>query len=203
MERDFEDPAEIVERASRGDTPAIDALLERYLPALRAFIRLRAGAEIRARESVSDLVQSVCLEALRDMGSFRYQGEVAFRKWLFTMALRKVMDRGRHLRFRREKGLLEIPASQNSNPSEESRILDCYASFCTPSADAMFRERMERIERAFDELPEEYRDVIVQSRIVGLSYAEIGTEMGRSDEAVRKLLARGLARLSRLLDARH
>ena len=41
-------------------------LLEEHLPRLRAFIRLRTNQAIRARESCSDLVQSVCREVLEE-----------------------------------------------------------------------------------------------------------------------------------------
>ena len=51
---------DLVDKASRGDAVAVDALLERHLPALHAFVRLHAeGDAIVARESRSDLVQSV------------------------------------------------------------------------------------------------------------------------------------------------
>jgi RNA polymerase sigma-70 factor, ECF subfamily len=198
-----EDSQKLVERASKGETPAIEALLERHLPALRAFLRLRAGDEIRARESVSDLVQSVCREVLQDVGTYRYQGEPAFRRWLYLTALHKVMDRGRYLERRRRASALEIPASQRAGSVDEAQLLDCYATFSTPSQDAMVREQTERIEKAFDELPEEYREVITLARIVGLPYADIAEQMNRSDDAVRKLLARALARLGRILDRRN
>jgi DNA-directed RNA polymerase specialized sigma24 family protein len=47
-----------------GDQLAIEALLERHLPGLRAFVRLRAGPAVRTRESTTDVVQSACREVL-------------------------------------------------------------------------------------------------------------------------------------------
>ena len=46
-------------------------------------------------------------------------------------------------------------------------------------------------------LPDEYRQVILLARIVGLSHADLAREMGRSETAVRTLLHRALARLAR------
>ena len=66
----------------------------------------------------------------------------------------------------------------------------------------MAREELERIESAFDRLPEEYREVITLARIAGLSRAEIAERMGRREGAVRTLLSRALARLAELLDER-
>jgi RNA polymerase sigma-70 factor (ECF subfamily) len=195
-----EDSGKLVEEAQRGERAAIDALLERHLPGLRAFVRLRAGEQVRAQESVSDLVQSVCREALEDVGSFRYQGEAAFKHWLFTLALRKIVDRSRRLRVRPLERAVAAGAAAGI-VSGQSELLEHYATFCTPSADAAIREEVERIERAFDALGEDDREVITLARLVGLRYAEIGERMGRSEEAVRKLLARALARLGRRLRA--
>src|SRR5688500_8197806 len=90
--------ANLIGAASRGDGAAIDALLVRHLPALHAFLRLRAGPIVRAHESVSDLVQSVCREALQALPEFEYRGEARFRAWLFVKALAKVHDHARRLR---------------------------------------------------------------------------------------------------------
>ena len=64
----MEDLEQTVESASGGDAAAIGQLLEQHLPRLRAFVRLRMGAQLRARESASDIVQSTCREILENMG---------------------------------------------------------------------------------------------------------------------------------------
>ena len=61
-------------------------------------------------------------------------------------------------------------------------------------------EETERLARAFRALSEEHRAVLVRSQIDGASAAEIAIELGRSPEAVRKLVARALARLSAELE---
>jgi RNA polymerase sigma factor (sigma-70 family) len=48
--------------------------------------------------------------------------------------------------------------------------------------------------------PENYREVITLSRVVGLSHREIGEQIGKNEGAVRVLLHRALARLGRLMD---
>ena len=66
-------------RASRGDAAAIEQLIQEHLPGLRAFVRLNAGATLRAREAQSDLVQSVCREVLEGREGFEYRGDAAFK----------------------------------------------------------------------------------------------------------------------------
>ena len=75
---------ELSRKALSRDPVAIDHLLERHLPALRAFVRLRAGPTVARNESSSDVVQSVCREILMGAGRFEYQGEAANTKCLLS-----------------------------------------------------------------------------------------------------------------------
>jgi RNA polymerase sigma-70 factor (ECF subfamily) len=198
MDRELES---LAEAAARGERAAVDALLARYLPELRAFVRLRAGALIRAHESSSDLVQSTCREVIQHMDRFRFPSESAFRHWLFTTALRKISNRRDYWTARKRaapgKGAAN-PAGGDPTGGDEA-VLRAYASFSTPSRHAIAREELERIEAAFEQLSEEHREVIALARVAGLSRAEIAEQMGRSEVAVRALLHRALARLADLL----
>ena len=193
------DPLEpLVERAANGDRSAVAALLEAYLPGLRAYIRLQMGRAVREHESCSDLAQSVCREVLQNLDRFRYPGEAAFRKWLYTTAARKIAHRDAY--WHAEKRDVDRVASQPSEPQGDGDVLACYGTFCTPSRVAIAREELARIEGAFDRLSEEHREVIVKARILGMSRAEIGEDMGRNEAAVGNLLFRALSRLSEILD---
>ena len=186
----------LVRNASHSDGEAADSLLERHLPALLGYVRLHADPMIRRHESCADIVQSVCREVLRDMDGFEYRGEPAFRNWLFTRAMSKLINRKRfYLQQKRD------PARERriSQVEAQTRLEALYAGLCSPSQDAIAGETLERLERAFDELPEDYRQVITLARIVGMSQAEVAEEMGRQPGAVRVLLHRALVRLGRLM----
>jgi RNA polymerase sigma-70 factor (ECF subfamily) len=188
----------LIERMRSGDALALSELLERHLGSLHGYLRLRCGPALRAHESSMDLVQSVCCEVLADLGGFEYRGEAAFRNWLFQAAERKLQDRARHWgRAKRDAGRVEAHATDTGS---DASALSCYASFCTPSQRAVMRDELARIEDAFDRLEPPYRDVIVLSRVVGLSHDEIAAEIGQTPHYTRTLLSRGLARLSTLLD---
>jgi RNA polymerase sigma-70 factor (ECF subfamily) len=196
-----EDPggelARLTERASQGDRDALEQLLVRYLPRLRAFVRLRTGPELRAHEESSDLVQAVCCDVLLHADRFRFASESAFRQWLFTQALRTIAQRVRHHRVaKRDAGRADPRALDASATS----LAGFYASFTTPSEVAAAREHVERVERAFDQLTEEQREVVTLAHLVGLSRAEIGEQLGKSEGAVRVILHRALAKIAELLD---
>ncbi len=59
------------------------------------------------------------------------------------------------------------------------------------------REDLDRLERALDVLPPDYRELIVLVRIEGLSYHDLGQRLGKSSEAVRKTVCRAMSALSK------
>jgi RNA polymerase sigma-70 factor (ECF subfamily) len=193
-------PRELLESASRGDSVSLDQLLVRYLPGLRAFVRLRMGEHLRARESCSDLVQSVCREVLQDLDEFDYRSEVAFKQWLYTRALNKILNRDRFYKAEKRNIAREVKAPAETSSPQDRLLLEAYQTVFTPSRDAAAHEEIHRLEQAFEELPENYREVITLSRVVGLSHREIGEQIGKNEGAVRVLLHRALARLGRLMD---
>lgn len=187
---------EILTGLGQGDPGAIGALLEQHLAPLRAFIRLHAGKEIRAKEEHSDIVQSVCRELLQNAHRFEFRGEAAFRGWLYTAALRKVVQRARYYRrAARDIGREQPPAAATGAPD----LLEVYRTVCSPSRAAIAREELARVEAVIDALPEHYREVLLLSRIAGLSQREIGERIGKSEIAVQRILSRALAKLATLL----
>ena len=186
-----EPSARLVQAAAGGDAEAVRALVEDHLPRLRAFVRLRCGAALRARESASDLVQSACRDVLANLDGFQWEGEAAFRSWLYTAAARKVADRAEYWQAQRRDVARDAP--------DEQALLEVYRRSATPSQVAMGRESLERIESAFDELPDDYREAVVLSRVLGLPRAEVARRMGKTEVSVRHLLFRGLAQLGRRL----
>jgi RNA polymerase sigma-70 factor, ECF subfamily len=180
--------------ARQGDPRAVETLFGRSLPPLVAFIRARIGRQIAARESAHDIAQSVFREVLQDTDKIEWQGEAAFRNWLFMQATRKVLDRAKfHSRERRDVAR-EIALPEAS--AEAEALLGCWTGGATPSRHAIAREELARIEAAVGQLPEKQRDAVTMSRLLGLSYAQIADQIGCSEAAVRSLVARGLAALS-------
>jgi RNA polymerase sigma-70 factor (ECF subfamily) len=193
-----EDSARLAERAARGDGDAVERLLERHMPELRAFVRLRAGATLRERESTSDLVQSTCREVLTHIDRFRFPDETAFRRWLFTTAQRKIADRADHYTAQKRAREREERIARDSGADDE-RLQACYERFSSPSHRALVKDEIEKIERAFDQLTDEQREVVTLAHLVGLSRKEIAEQLGKSENAVRIVLHRALARVAELV----
>jgi RNA polymerase sigma factor (sigma-70 family) len=183
------EPTRLVERARAGDAAALRELLCRHQGPLRAYVRLHVDPFLRARESCSDMVQSTFRECLQDAGTFVFQSEPAFRKWLFQKALSKIVDRRRYwLADKRD------PGDRMAVPVETVPIQAASASGI-----AIRGEDLATLEACFEQLPEDYRRVITAARLLGQPHAEIAAEMARSVDAVGMLLNRALARLARLM----
>ena len=178
----------LFEAARAGDPGAVERLIERHLPRLHAFVRVRLGDRVRGREASMDVVQSVCRELLVAAPTFTFRGEERFRDWLFTSALNKIRDKCKfHERDKRD-GARE----ERRDDDEFERA----ASFLTPSVDAIGRETAEALAAALAELSEDHREVITLARIVQLPHEVIAESMGRTEPAVRQLLVRALLHLS-------
>jgi RNA polymerase sigma-70 factor, ECF subfamily len=189
---DSERIEDLTVRAAEGDRGALEDLLHHYLPQLRAFVRLRSDPLLRRRESSSDTVQAICLDILSNAERFQYSDAEAFRRWLFTTAVRKLHDRRNYHHAERRDARRDMTAVDSATNRE---LLECYSGFCTPSRDASARERLEQVERAMETLSDEYREVISLARIAGLPHADVAIEMQRSEGTVRMLLHRALASL--------
>jgi DNA-directed RNA polymerase specialized sigma24 family protein len=90
-----DDPRHLVERSAAGDRDAMDALVLRYGPGVRAALHASLAPDVRARVDTDDLFQSTMTAALADLRSFRWEGEPAFRAWLLTVARNEALMAGR------------------------------------------------------------------------------------------------------------
>lgn len=175
-----------------GGASSLRTRILQALPVLTRFVRRRMGPELSARESSSDIVQSTCRELLRSASNFEDRGEASFQSWVRSAAEHKLRNRARHWRAQRRQGsgaTEDLDAVEVSAP-ESSR----------PSGDAQVREEVERLQLAFAKLSPEHRQVLQRSQIDGANHSEIAAELGKSADAVRKLLSRAMAALSAELD---
>jgi RNA polymerase sigma-70 factor (ECF subfamily) len=198
MERSGAEEQQLIQRASGGDVVAVDVLLERHLPGLRRYVEQNLSPALRAKESSSDLVQSVCREVLAGLGHFEYRGEAAFRSWLYQAALRKLIDRHRYYKAeKRDPGREAVPLTGTALSQEELERLA--TSMASPSRSAMMHEEIARLEQGFARLAEADQRVIRMVYVEGLTHAQVAEREGINVVNSRKLLSRALARLSKLL----
>ncbi len=179
---------ELVARLQSGDEGAWRELYARYHDQLLLTIRLQLGRGLRRHLQSEDILQSVALEAFRELGAFEYRGAKSLDRFLRQLVVSKIRDRADTFGAQKRAGdvpLDERRAAELAAPDSELRYHD--------------NDRYERLERCLNALPEDLRRILVLRKFDGLSSQEIAERLGRSDDAVRKTYSRALARLSLLV----
>lgn len=178
-------PNQTTQVSPRRDTSGLEELIVECLPELRGFVGRRMGPAVRAREAVSDVVQSTCRELLAHRERFRWREGEGFRRWLYSTALRKILNKDRfHTANRRDAGGDVALLS----PSPSTRVAD-------PSEQSQHEETLECLREALDRLPEDYRKVVILAHLACIPRSDVAREMNRTEGAVRNLLHRALASL--------
>ncbi|MEO8369083.1 MAG: sigma-70 family RNA polymerase sigma factor [Candidatus Solibacter sp.] len=178
----------LLEQAKGGDEQALSRAFERYRRRLAVLIHYKLSPQAREFSDVEDLVQETCLRAFRDLDRFTYLSPGSFLRWLSTIADHAIVDRARYQNRQRRAGE-EMPFRSDSNPLGPEP-----ADSRTPSRLFAQQLAVERLLARLDALPEDYRRVIVHTRIEGLTTVETAERMGKSRETVALLVYRALKR---------
>jgi RNA polymerase sigma-70 factor (ECF subfamily) len=189
-------PEQSIMEARAGSDAARGALLELYRNYLRLLARIEIGRRLQGKLDASDLVQETFLEAHRNFPLFQGTDEPQFVSWLRQILAARVANTVRHFfgTQGRDVRLEEELAVQLDN---SSRVLghELAASISSPSLQAERREQAVLLADALEQLPEDYREVIILRQIEGLTFPEVAQKMERTQDSVEKLWLRGLARL--------
>ncbi len=148
--------------------------------------------DLRAKADASDLVQQTFLEAQLDFSQFQGWTEEELLSWLRRLLLNNLTDFSRK---HRDSAKREVDR-EVAIDHECGTLEDCWESPCSA---AETREEEANLHRALNQLPPHYRQVIQWHSLDERSFVEIGDQLERSAEAVRKLWCRAVAQLRGLL----
>ena len=187
----------LVALAKEGDESALNQLCTVYGPRVLWLIRLRMGRALRSKLESIDVVQDVLVHALRDLDKFTYRSEGDFVRWLSRIAENRLRDNLDKLHAEKRDIRKEVRLDMQRPTGEDSfdAGMEPIAT-TTPSVILSRKEEFDRLSRAIDRLKQEYREIIVLTKIEGLSYGEIADKLGKSADAVRMLACRAMAALS-------
>jgi RNA polymerase sigma factor (sigma-70 family) len=136
-------------------------------------------------------------DLLQNAEQFRHGGEAAFRHWIYATAARKIADKHAfHLAGMRDRRREAGRAAE----SEEDPLVRLLARSASPTQKVSAAELYQRLEEAFKELSEDERQVVLLSKVMELSRAEVAAAIGRTENATRNLLHRALIKLAGRLD---
>jgi len=155
-----------------GDTQAFEPLYRRYVNSVYKRVRY-----VIPETDVEDVTQEVFLAAFRSLKKFR--GEAQFSTWLRTLTNHKVAEYYRRRTRKKEKMQVDLKHAEtrldnNSSRKQEERI---------------------HLQRALNEIPENYREVLLLRFAEGMQFNEIAQELKQHPEATKSLFRRAISAL--------
>ena len=168
----------VLSAAQTGADWALTSLYQDLHPALLRYLRSHDPRE------GDDLASEVWVDVARNLNRFA-GAEGDFRKWLFTIARRRLLDHRRRSARRRthpvpSDSLVEIPDAAEV----ETQAIDTISA-------------QEAIARMVEILPPDQAEAVILRVVAGLTAEEAGAVMGKRPGAIRVLQHRALERLAR------
>lgn len=191
-----------IDRARAGDRVALGSLLRKHAEAILRHTDAKIGLAWRGRLTPEDVLQTVCIDAMRDVFRFEPRGDGAFLQWLKRIADRNIIDAIRGL----EAESRNFP---KANPVRFGHQMDASESFVQVlfgvSGPSLLSRNVSRDETvrllawALAQLPEENRLVVERYHLQGWPIASIAREIGRTEGATYMIRTRTIERLGVLL----
>ncbi|HMX61832.1 MAG TPA: sigma-70 family RNA polymerase sigma factor [Candidatus Sumerlaeota bacterium] len=181
----------LIQRARSGDAGAMDALLSAHQDRVfRTALGLLGGDQEAALETAQEVLVSV----FRHLDQFR--GDSRFSTWLYRMTVnfaknRSIAEGRRAARF--------VSIDNFASDEEEARPREFALERPSPRAQAAGGEMMAIMMSRIDELPEEFRAVLVLRYMEDRSYEEISDALGVPLGTIKSRINRGRSELRKLM----
>ncbi len=170
--------SKLAQKVAAGHAASARQLALELLPRVRNLVRYL----VRGDHDVDDLSQDALLSILQGIATYR--GDGPFRSWADRVVARSVFAARKSAS---RRALQSVPLE---DVAEESSPL--------PDRYYLRRQVVERL----DTLPLAQRDALVLHHVMGLSIAEVASDLGVPDETVRSRIRLGKERLREMLTDR-
>lgn len=177
---------QLIQRATRGDAEAFNALLgahERRMYAVA--LRICGNAE-----DAQDCLQEAMLRIFRSIGSFKAQS--SFSTWVYRITMNTCLDELRR-RKSRPSASLDGLVDAGWSPVDAGE---------SPEQHALRSEARASLEQCIRELPEDMRAVVVLRDIHGYAYDEIAEALDVNVGTVKSRISRARERLREKISSR-
>jgi RNA polymerase sigma-70 factor (ECF subfamily) len=193
----------LVSRIQAGDEKAREALCRRYQERVLAAVRIRLGAGLRRKCESMDIVQEAMADAFRnDLKSFEFESEGAFLRFLNQVVENNIRDEARKWAAQKRDQAREADlASPGSDGEDVDRMGEIAGGDQSPSGIIGLAEDLSLLEEAMDLLgdqSDEYRELIIATKIEGLTYVELADQGETSPDAIRMKTTRAMEALAKI-----
>lgn len=169
--------------------------LERFRGYLKLLAEVQLSPRLRAKEDVSDVVQTSLFEAHRDLSDYRGASEGELLAWLKTILTRNVLNLAKHYGTQKCDVRRERPLDEQLEQSSAKLEHFLASDQTTPSQQAVNHERAAQLANALAGLLDDERTAVMLKHFHDWSVAQIAQHLGRTTDAVGGLLRRGLKKL--------
>lgn len=174
----MEEDEALVVRSLAGEKTCRDELVRRYLPVLARLVRRYVPAQ-----DAEDVAARAMMRALSKLDSFR--GESSFRSWIHRVAVNTALNHARDAKRNRTTELGEADLVTNTLGTKR----------------LVAREARARVLRLVAALPDKQRLSVELRLFHELSFAEVGRELGTTEESAKMNFHHGMKRLRAELEA--
>ena len=169
--------SQLMLRVKEGDEPSFALLLHRFRVPVYQFLNRMVGSPAVAEE----LAQEVFLRVYRARAT--YEPSAKFTTWLYRISTHLALN---HLRdSRRERDDVRL-----DDTPEGGRARQVASRSATIEERMVANDRVERIRRAVEALPEKQRVAVLLHKYQEMDYRQIAEMLDTSESAVKSLLFR-------------
>lgn len=175
----------LLEMALQGDDVSFGELVGRWQRRIFGFICRYVGNS----EEAQDLTQDTFTKAYQNLD--RLSDPARFSSWVYKIALNEC-----RMRFRREGKMQRMPLEEYLESGRAQVDEE------TPERTLASKEAASALRRAFEDLPEEQRAVILMKEYQGLKFHEIADVLDVPLSTVKSRMYLGLKTLRKLMEKR-
>ena len=194
----------LIRDGKEGDANALSTLFARYQERVLRIVRLRLSAPLRDRLRLQsmDILQETFLHAIRKLRDFEPTTEASFLHWLSRIVENVIRDQIDYSRAGKRDSAAERSLDQSiALQSGHVHLRDLIPDEGTSPTQAVVRKGIRSIvDNLLLELEEPERELIIQRKLEGLTFGEMAAELGKSEDAVRKLFNRSFQKLIALAE---
>lgn len=195
------DTAEFLLRWARGDQDALAELVAQEAPWIERQVRSKLGDHLRRRADTQDILQETLLTILRTGPRFVCSDRAHLRGLLARMLLNTIHAEANHQTAKKRDVRREV-APVHPGSSGSVLILDQQAASLTgPDCAAAEAETRDWLRLALELLDPDDRNTILWREYEDLSFADVASRLGVTEDAARMRFQRALPKLAKKMKA--
>lgn len=162
----------------KNDEKAFRTLEKKYSKIIAGLIRRM----VKDEDDVADLVQETFIKVYNSIKSYKF--EYSFAAWIYRIASNNCID------FIRRKKFHFIPIQTDNKKFDDEQFIEIEDTDKTPDDKIIEKEQQEILQKAIEDLPEKYREIIKLRHYEELDYLEIAKKLNMPLGTVKATLFR-------------